>query len=642
MHFGGPLLLDGIDLKIEAGRRIGIIGRNGCGKSTLLKLLLGELEPTKGTIARQGGTRIGYQAQELTFAPGETVREAMEAAFTAQREREQTLRTLEGDLATTTDDRTREQLLREYQTLQEEQERDGVYDVEFRIQRMLQRLGLDASTWDKPLSSFSGGERNIIGLARVLLEQPDVLLLDEPTNHLDMDGLEWFIDFVRKSKTSIVLVSHDRHMLDAVATEIWELRNGRITQWTGNYSDYQRQKAEADALQERQFRVQQRLIKRLEFQARRLRDMAAAYDDPGQAKRAKAMLKRVERMDKVERPNAEGARFHASLSGAPRHGRIALQINDYAKAFDERVLFDGANLEIEFGERVCLVGPNGSGKTTLFRDILGQGSWENTTLRLGRSTRVGEYKQFHEEFDARVTLEDWLMNETGLDAPGARKLLHRFLFTREDLERPVATLSGGEKSRLQLARLVHAQVNFLLLDEPTNHLDVEACEQLEEMLQEFEGTLLLISHDRYFLDKLVTRVVEVQDKQLADHPLSFAEWFQARRAAGQAGRTTALVDRQVAQTDKDAARAAHDERARQKREQNRLRNRHRDVEASIETLEARAQQLEKDIEGAYAPGSDRSRAEALLAEQKQVRANLEAAYTEWEQLEEALAAFSEE
>ena len=356
--------------------------------------------------------------------------------------------------------------------------------------------------------------------------------------------------------------------------------------------------------------------------------MAAAYDDPGQAKRAKAMLKRVEQMDKVEQPKEDKRMFHASLKGAERHGRIALHIRDFSFAYGERVLFDHANLEIEQGERVCLVGSNGSGKSTLFRRILDEGSWENPVLRLGKSVKAGEYRQLHDVLDPKASLLEWTMQATGLLRSPAASLLHRFLFTRDDLDRAIGTLSGGEKSRVQLARLVHEQVNLLMLDEPTNHLDIPSCETLEEMLEDYDGTLLVISHDRYFLDRLIDRVVEVRDRGLLDHRKSFARWYAERAAR----RTTALVDRRAAKSEKTDARQAFEDRKEKSRELQRLKNRLSKLEERIGRLETRQEELRERLAEAYTDSSSPQEAEALNREFQQVRAEIDAAYGEWETL----------
>ncbi len=625
MHYTGPDLLEGVTVKVERRDRIGLIGPNGSGKSTLLKILGGLLAPTAGEVIVGPGARLAYQAQELDYTPGASVREDLRAVFADVHRREARLREIEHQLATAPQDRA---LLREYERLGREQEAARAHDADRRVERMLDSLGLPEQAWDQPVGTFSGGERNVIGLARVLLAEPDVMLLDEPSNHLDMDGIEWFIDELARNPAAVVMVSHNRHLLDRAAKTIWEIERKQVTEWTGNYTAYRKLKEDARALQERRYKVQQREIERLEFQARRLTDMANAYDDPGQAKRAKAMRRRIERMEKVEAPDTNDRRFHARLKAGERHGRIALVVKDFDFAHGDRVLFDGADLQIEYGERVCLVGPNGSGKTTLLRKVLEEGSWENPGLRLGKAVKVGEYRQLHDALDPKMTLTEWTMAETGLTLSPAQGLLHRLLFTRDDLDRPIATLSGGEKSRLQLARLVQAKVNFLILDEPTNHLDLDACEQLEEMLMEFDGTLLVVSHDRYFLDRLVGRVVEVKDRKLADYRCTFKEWWERR---GARRRTEALEGRERERADKESAQQAYEERREQQREIDRLKARVAKLEEKIAALERRQEDLKARLEQLYTSGDRPWEAAEAAKAFESVRSELAALYTEWEQ-----------
>lgn len=665
-HFGGPTLLQDVTIDIEPGQKVGIIGQNGTGKSTLLKLIAGDLEPTEGNVFRQRGITLAYQAQELAYTPGATVFEEMRRVFAADVAREKRLAELEHAIA-----EGQNGLLAEYERLQHEHHAAKAYDLDRRIESVLSGLGLPQSAFHQRIDSFSGGERNIIGLARIVLTRPQVMLLDEPSNHLDMDGIEWFIDFVRKSDAAVIMVSHNRHMLDACVSEIWELRGKKIRQWSGNYTEYVRQKEEADALQERQYHAQQRMIKRLEFQARRLKDMAKAYDDPGQAKRAKALEMRIEQMDKVEKVDRGEHRFRASFAGGDRHGRIALSIRDFSFAYtndgsdigsresghdpgaasetrdpppdpakpDARVIFDQASLDIEYGERVALVGPNGSGKTTLFREILKHANWDNPTLRLGKSVKLGDYSQLHDVLDHRASLIDWTVAATGLLFQPASELLHRFLFKRDDLERPIGTLSGGEKSRLQLARLVHAKVNFLMLDEPTNHLDIQACEQLEEMLDEFDGTLLIISHDRYFLDKLVTRVVEVRNRKLEAFEGKFAQWWETRHREAVESRRGALQlhsQREAAESGKSALALEREEKKARQRELHRMRTQLRALEEKIARLEARQAELSAQLEAAFSGGGSQD-ALVLSRDFEALGTEIKALYAQWEALAAAVS-----
>ena len=633
LHYGGPHLFEEVTLSLEKGWKVGVIGPNGSGKSSLLKILVGEQRPSEGEVFAQRGVRVGYQAQELKVAPGQTVREEMRTLFAEEIAREARLRALEQELGEPADEATQQQRLREYARLQEEHERASGYGVEQRIASTLSGLGLPEEAWDQPIESFSGGERNLIGLARILLDDPDVILLDEPSNHLDLDGLEWFLRWMRSSPATIAMVSHDRHLLDLTVDRVWEIDRRRVTSWTGNYSAWQEQKEDAIALQERQYKNQQRTIRRLEFQARRLRDMANAYDDPAQAKRAKSMLRRIEQMDKVEKPQAEKQSFHASFGNAARHGRIALSIAGFSFAYGDRTIFDEAALEIEYGQRVCLVGPNGSGKTTLMRKLLQEGDWENPVLRLGKSVRIGDYNQIHQEvMEGGTKLIDWLMQRTRLLFQPASELLHRFLFKRADLERTIDTLSGGEKSRLQLARLVHEKVNFLLLDEPTNHLDIRACEQLEEMLEEFDGTLFVISHDRWFLDRIAGEVVEIQDAKLIRHGVSFPQWWKRRLVDETDGAATlGLHSRaRAAAKPKTESRLRQESVKARQRDKRRLERAVTDAEDEVAELEARQAALTRELEEIYSCSGDESRARPLAEELKRIPGRLAHAIAAWE------------
>ncbi len=638
-RYGADTLLDDVTLAVERGRKIGVVGQNGTGKSTLLRLLAGRLDPAAGERTCGRDVRVALQEQELSPAPGETVRARMRNVLRADLERAERLAAIEHRLTAAAGTPEQERLLAEYARLQREHEARGGYDVERRIETVLTSLGLPPSAWEQPVAEFSGGERNIIGLAGVLLADPDVLLLDEPSNHLDTWGIEWFVEFVRGVERAVVMVSHDRDVLDRCVDEIWEVRGTRVTTWTGNYSSYRTQRERALDLQERQWKAQEKEVARLRDQARRQMDMANAYDDPGQARRAKNMLRRAERLQKVDRPDRTEDRFRARLTSSGRAGDIALSVRGFTAAYGERVVLDSVDLELTHGDRVCLVGPNGCGKTTLFRAILAEGDWENPVLRLGKAVRAGEYRQLHDALDHAKPLLRFVADVTRLSDPDAAALLHRFLFTHDDLERPIGTLSGGEKSRVQLLRLVQAKINLLLLDEPTNHLDIQACEQLEGMLKGFDGTLLVISHDRRFLDGLVERVVEVRDRRLHEFRGTFSEWWAHKREVGEDRRGAALELRSRRDADadtKDAARREREARKERQRERRRLEREIEDLETRIVALEERQAALTHELQLAYAPGADPGRARALAAEMSALRDEIATLTRRWETAAEAL------
>lgn len=644
-HYGDDPVISDVTARIESGRKIGIIGRNGAGKSTLLKLIEGREQPSKGQVARQREARLAFLTQELEVDPDTQVRDELRRVFAHDDRRAERMRAIEDELAASPDEATQTNLLAEYARLEEEHRTTGHLDVDQRIAQVLTGLGLPEADWDAPIGRFSGGERNLIGLARILLAAPDLALLDEPSNHLDMDGVEWFIRWMRRSPQAVVMVSHDRHLLDAVADEIWEVEFGRLKVWKGNYSDWRAAKDEALALQERQFKVQERTIKRLEFQVRRLKDMARAYDDPGQARRAKAMQKRIEQMEKVEKPREEKARIAARLDRAHRHGEIALRIEDLDVRRGDRQLLTGAKLELRYGDRACLLGPNGCGKSSLFDEIRLRAREGGQVLRLGSGVALGDFRQFHEEaLSEDRGLHEELIAATGLSTSEAADLLHRFLFSHEDLERPVSTLSGGEKSRLQLARLVHAKVNFLMLDEPTNHLDIASAEELEGMLADFDGTLFIISHDRWFLDGLVDQVVEIRHGQLLRFPGTVQEWWDARREEGLAreGGGPTLSSAMKASSDpagaekqredKQARLEAREKKKAAERERRKMRRRFETVEKEIAKLEGERERIEKELEAAWSPGGDPARGPKLQEQLREVQERTSSLEEEWEEL----------
>ena len=456
-------------------------------------------------------------------------------------------------------------------------ERMGGYTYEQRIEAVLEGLGISAMR-DRGIGSLSGGEKNVVALARMLLEEPDILLLDEPGNHLDFGGLAWLEDFIRNYGKTAILVSHDRYLLDRTVERIVELEDRKAAAYSGNYSTYRAEKLRNLIKQKAAYEDQQKEIQRLEEMIKRFELMGSerAY------RQARSKQKMLDRADRIERPGLDRGRIDPSFGFEERSGRITLELRGYSKTFGDRVLFQDVDMLLSFGERAGLLGANGSGKTTLFKDILKQGAWENPVLRIGPRTKIGYYAQEHETLNPERSILEEVRREKGLTKDQAFTVLSKFLFRWEDMDRKVKTLSGGEKSRVQLAKLMVSDANLLLLDEPTNHLDIQSREQVEEALEVFDGTVLVISHDRYFLDRIVDRIVEVRNPDLVGYPGNFSFFWEKKRS--EQGRAAPARKKRTAARKKTVQPLSDDSA---------------DIEAKIEEMEAEKLRMERALAEAY-------------------------------------------
>jgi ATP-binding cassette subfamily F protein 3 len=630
LQYGPTTILDQLTLAINENNKIGLIGDNGTGKSTLLKILSQELTPTLGSLSFLPQVRLGYLSQELLVPQDRSIYDEILTAFDEVRQLEPQLREIEEQLAQTTlSEIQREKLAHRYEALQERYQIQGGYEIQERVETVLTRLNLERSAWTQSVKSFSGGEQNLIGLAKIMVRHPNLYLFDEPSNHLDMQGIEWFTRFLKNEISTFVLVSHNRYLLDECTNMIWVLHQGKIKTYKGNYSAYRQKKEEDDALQERLYKTQQNEIERLQFQARRLKDMANAYDDPGQAKRAKALERRIERMDVVEKPDDSKRKIGFHLNSSKRHGLIALAVKDFSLSFGERSLLKNVSFQLHYQDRVCLTGPNGSGKTTLFKKIIEEGSWEHPTLRLGKSVKLGYYSQMHDTLDPQKSIVENVSELGGIPLGAARPILFRFLFKLEDLERRVETLSGGEKSRVQLAGILAQGVNLLFLDEPTNHLDISSCEIIEEVLQAFDGTLFIISHDRYFLKKMVNRVLAIEETgQIKDYPYTFDEYWQ-NFLKDQERRRLELPSQPKS---RKKGALSQDSRRELQKELRRMSNKIQNLEKQIEQSEKEKLFLNQEIENAYSQ-QNFPEGSRLTSKLKTLETQIETQYQEWESLQ---------
>lgn len=528
---GARLLFHNLYWEIQHDQKVGLIGPNGAGKSSLLKLITGEYnsEPGGGVV-RAKGISIGYlpQQPELNFemtafqsALQGNPRVAEVSFLLADIEK------MLGEPEVFSNPRKLGQTIEQQQKLLEEYDTLGGDNYPRLVQQMLVGLGLSEVEFDKPLSVLSDGQKKLVGLARLLLAKPSILLLDEPDNHLDLNGKVFLEGLIRNYPGAVVIVSHDRYLLDAAVTHITEIEDGRLTTFEGDYSTYMLDKQERLLRQQRLYSVQQREIHRLEISIKRLALWGKLYDNKKFAYRAKSMQKRLDKMEKIEKPLLERRRMDLQLNGWRGSNKV-LEFSGVGKTFDTNCLLSDLNLTLWHSERVGLIGPNGSGKSVLLRMILGKELPTTGEIILGPSVRVGYYAQEHETLDFNQTLIDVVRCTAPLSESGAVAFLLRYLFTYQQVNQMIGDLSGGERSRLQLALLVLSGANFLLLDEPTNNLGIASAEVLEAALDEFVGSVLVISHDRYFLDEVVDRLQAIEGGHLVNYPGNYADYLAAK------------------------------------------------------------------------------------------------------------------
>jgi len=627
-YYGAQDIFSELEFSIARGDKIGLVGPNGVGKTTLLRIILGLEEPSAGSVQRARGTRMGYLPQKPAFPGNQTLYVEMLSVFADLCQQQQTLLSLADEMATAPDP---SELIDRYAVLEHSFELAGGYEFENRIRRVLAGLGFDAQMDDWPIDMLSGGQVTRALLAKLLLQDPDLLILDEPTNYLDLQALEWLESYLQEWPNSLLVVSHDRYFLDHVVSRIWDLNHGRLEVYRGNYSSYVMQRQARRERQLRDYEAQQAQIAETE-------DFIRRYKAGQRSKQARGRETRLDRLERIEPPPTE-QKIHLRISTSLRSGDNVLMSEGAVIGFPSRPdaapspegddenafnLFYTGEFLVQRGQRVALLGPNGSGKTSFLRTVLGQIEPLGGQVRLGASLRIGYLPQKQDWLEPEKTILEQVLDMSDLDIPTARHLLARFLFTGDDIDKTIGTLSGGELSRVALAILTIRGANLLLLDEPTTHLDVDSQEILQDVLQRFGGTIIFVSHDRYLVDALATHVWVIDRNRMRQFKGNYSAYLQALEQE----RLKLLDETRGAPTRESELRRRQD-RERQRVERKRA--------SELEGLESQIAELEKQLKSVAhllelaSLRQDVGRVQQLGQEYQQLEARLARRMAEWEE-----------
>lgn len=520
--FGGNIIFENISLEIKNGERVGLVGRNGSGKTTIFQLLTGMENSDAGAIHMKKGTRIGHVAQIPKFDEDMTVYDVLSSAFKAEKELEQEMHVLEKNMAEEQKTSALQKLMERYGVIQEKFTFLGGYEIEANITKVANGLQV-TELFPRSFMELSGGEQTKISLAYMLLQKPDLLLLDEPTNHLDLFAVEWLEQFLKEYTGTVMVISHDRYFLDEVVTKIFDLEDGEIHVYHTNYSQFVEEKEERLLQEFQAYQEQQKKIKKMKEAIKRLREWANQANPPNEGlhKRARNMERALERIEKLKRPILERKQMGLQFEGQERSGKDVVVMKEVSKGFADRSLFEHANLHVRFQERAAIVGRNGTGKTTLIKLLLEEIEPDAGEIRIGSSVKIGYLSQ-HAYGNMKSNVLEAFRECVAVTEGEARHILAKFLFYGPAVFKKVTQLSGGEKMRLRLAQLMYQDINFLILDEPTNHLDIESREVLEEALEQYNGTILAVSHDRYFLNKLFEKTYWIDEHKLFEFTGNYA------------------------------------------------------------------------------------------------------------------------
>ncbi len=601
-------VLDGISFDVQAGERVGLLGKNGAGKTTLFKILTGELDYNSGEIAFAAGKKVGLISQIPVYPEGYTVEDVLRTAFRQLERIKEQMQALEARMT----DHTPQDVLQRYDELLNRYTAGGGYDTDTETDKICNGLAITAAQRGQAFASLSGGEKTRVNLARLLLEKTEILLLDEPTNHLDMNSVEWLEDYTEKFKGTVLTISHDRYFLDRVVSRIVEIHDGKAEFYSGNYSFYVQEKQARFELQLKQYEKEQAKLGQLGFMLERMKGWG--INNRTLYRRAMSIQHRMERIEKTDRPTKDKT-MRARFNQRDFFGDEVLSIKNLSKTFDGRTLFSSVELEMGGGERVALLGDNGTGKTTFLKMLLGEETGEGK-IKFGPSVKWAYLPQVIHFDHPERTLLDTMLYEKNCSVQTARDRLGAFLFEDDDVYKTVGKLSGGEQSRLRLCMLMDESINLLILDEPTNHLDIASREWVEDALEEYEGALIFVSHDRYFVNKFATRIWELENGHIRDYPCGYEKYrsirsFERIQAAAPAAKEKREKKEKPINPDKNLEKQV------------------RAVEREIEKQEALLHEYDCKIEAA---ASDYQELARLMAERETQEASYAEMMERWETL----------
>ncbi|MGM0603137.1 MAG: ribosomal protection-like ABC-F family protein [Bacillota bacterium] len=593
--YGITEVLKGFSLNLNRGERVGLIGANGSGKTTLFKIIAG-LESCKGNISIRSDLTLGYLSQLPDFADDKIIYDELLLVFSDVIEMIDKLKQMEKDIAqmgkkAEESPQTKaklEKLMQEYSELQQKFNSGIGYEYESRIKQVAVGLGFsEEEIFNKKLVQLSGGEKTRLGLIKLLLLEPDILLLDEPTNHLDLKSVEWLEKYLKDYQGSLIVISHDRYFLDNVIERIVEIKNGKNEDYAGNYSYYRKERKRRYEQRLKEYKNQQKKIKQMEEAIERLYVWGRSRDSEKMFKRAKAMQKRLDKIDRIEKPKLRAPKMKLSLDNDIRGGDEVLKVSDLSKKFSNLELFSDINFSLFRTDKAAIIGDNGSGKSTLLKIIMGELEADKGDVKVGINVYPAFYRQEFSGFNGNDDLITALQRETYVTKSEARNLLAAFLFTGDDVFKKVSQLSGGEKSRLRLLQLMTGNYNFLILDEPTNHLDLASREVLEEALEDYDGTVLAVSHDRYFLDKVVDYIYDLENKSLKKYYGSYSYYKNKKKEVNMTDNNSS--------DEVNKGKLAYEKQKQKRAEENRKQQRSVEIEEEINAIEQELELLESKM-----------------------------------------------